>query len=97
VVGVTPDPTAVVRQALGRVLDPMVVEHLRGDSPVLGTGGTVGLSATDAIAVADAVQEVAREAGAECLLQDEDLNADPDPVTLAGLAASVARQWREEA
>lgn len=88
----TPDPSAVVRRALGRVLDPVLVEHLRGDSPILGPGG--GLGRADAIAVADAVQEVARESGATCLLQDADLDAVAGPVTVDGLSASVAQRWR---
>lgn len=99
-VHVTPDPELVVRLALGRVLDPVLVDLVRGDSPVMwppGAYGAVGvaLSAADAVALADAVQQVAREAGAECILVDEDLTVQDGPVTLDRLTASVSRRWRE--
>jgi hypothetical protein len=84
----------VVRQALSRVLDPVLVEHLRGDSPVLSASGA-GLTAVDAIAVADAVEQVADEAGAVCVLLDEDLSVHDGPVTFDQLTDSVARRWRE--
>lgn len=95
-----PSPSDVVRQALGQVLDPVVVEHLRGDSPVLHLGsGPIGsgaaLSAADAIAVADAIARAARESGAECLLLDEDLPMDDAAVTVEQLADAVARRWTE--
>lgn len=96
-VHVRPEPEVVVRRALGRVLDPVLVDHLRGDSPVITASRTAGvaLSAADAIAVADAVLQVARESGAECVLVDEDLSVEAAPVTLDRLADSVGRRWRE--
>ena len=90
-VRVIPEPLDVVRRALGRVLDPLLAEHLRGDSPVLGPG--CALSSADAIALADAVRQVARESDADCVLEDEDLGVGNGPITLDRAAESVARRW----
>lgn len=81
----------VVTRALRRVFAGVQVEHLRADSPLRGLGAMVPFAPADAVALTDAVAHEAVQAGARCLLEDEDFAGDH--WTLADLASAVARRW----
>lgn len=88
----------VTRDALSRVFGHTVVDQLRPDSPLMGTAlaSSIGMTAADAIAVADAVQQRAAREGALCVLGNEAFASDAEgdaTVTLADLEAGVASAW----
>lgn len=73
---------AIVEDALVAVYDAAVVRRLREDSPL----EALGMSAADAICVADAVAASAVAAGHTCVLVDADF---ADAVTVADLVGRV--------
>ncbi len=96
-----PDPSlirTVARDALTRVFGAVVVDPLRPDSPLIGSGlgSSLGMTPADAVAVADAVHQRAAREDAECWIDDEvfasDAEGDPT-VTLADLEAGIAASW----
>lgn len=88
----------VAHDALVRVFGATVVDPLRPDSPLIGSGlsSSIGMRPADAIAVADAVQQRAAREGAECLLGNDVFSSDAEgdaTVTLADLEAAIAAAW----
>lgn len=88
----------VTHDALARVFGHTVVDQLRPDSPVMGSGlaSSIGMTPADAIAVSDAVEQRAAREGALCLLGNEVFASDAEgdaTITLADLEAGVAAAW----
>ena len=83
------DAAVVVEQALSAVFDLAVVVRLRADSPLT----SAGMTAVDAVCVADAVAQAAAGVGSACALRDEDLVAVS---TVADLIDAVLRRSAED-
>jgi hypothetical protein len=74
----------ITEAALARVFDVSAVRGLREDSPL----SALGMAPADAVCVAEAVGQVADEAGLACELGDADLDG---LASVSDLVAAVAR------
>lgn len=80
----------IVEDALAAVFDPAVVHQLREDSPL----SVLGMTASDAVCISDAVGDAADAVGLACDLGDADLGAAG---TVADLVAAVQAGARPRA
>lgn len=85
----------VARGAVNRVAGPGAVDLLRPDSPLRGPHSAVGLTDADAVALADAVADIALREGASCALTDAAL--DDARLCEADLVAAIRAAWQDGA